>query len=265
MADLKELEKGFFDTLTVLKDVLSKIVVVGGWCPYIYALHLWKKPIPDIPTTADIDLGVLETGNIRYQTTVYDRLKSAGFDLERIYDEEETPVEFIYKKKALKLKVEFITSFETSDDTLNRFLGSNLACNRIEAFELLLKETVNVSLKVGEQKLNIMVPTPEMFLYHKGITFVMRSADFKRDKDLFYVYFVLRFHPDRDKLLDALSRFKKDEHFQAFKENIKEYLSDISSPGYLILRPYLRAWIDENDINADINETFSTVLNILES
>ena len=63
MADLKQLEKGFFDTLTVLKDVLPEMVVVGGRCPYLYALHLWKKPIPDIPTTTDIDLGVLETGN----------------------------------------------------------------------------------------------------------------------------------------------------------------------------------------------------------
>ena len=97
------------------------MVVVGGWCPYLYAIHLWKRPIPDIPTTTDIDLGVLETGNKRFENTVYDRLKSAGFDLKRLYAGEETPVEFIYKKKAVKLKVEFITSFETSDDTLNYF------------------------------------------------------------------------------------------------------------------------------------------------
>lgn len=260
MANLKELENGFFDTLSVLKDVLPKMVVVGGWCPYLYALHLWKKPIPEIPTTSDIDFGILETGNTRYEKTVYDRLKSAGFGLERIYDEEETPVEFIYKKKALKLKIEFITSFETSDDTLNRFLGSGLACNRIEAFELLLRETTTIRLKLGKEMLNLTVPTPEMFLYHKGITFVMRSAKFKRDKDLFYVYFILRFHPDRVKILEALKRFKKDDYFQAFKENIKEYLSSISSPGYLILRPFLQTTMAESDINRDIEETFSAVL-----
>ena len=259
---IKELEKGFFDTLTVLRDVLPQMVVVGGWCPYIYALHLWKKPIPEIPTTTDIDLGVLETGNTRYEKTVYDRLKSAGFGLERIYDEEETPIEFIYKKKDLKLKIEFITSFETSDDTLNRFLGSGLACNRIEAFELLLRETESIPLKAGKAIINLAVPTPEMFLYHKGITFVMRSAEFKRNKDLFYLYFILRFHPDREKILDALKRFKQDDYFQAFKENIKEYLSDISSPGYLILRPFLQSSIAESEINADIKETFSSVLKL---
>ena len=66
MANLKELEKGLFDTLTVLKEVLPEMVVVGGWCPYLYARYLWKKPIPDIPSTTDIDLGVLETGSKRF-------------------------------------------------------------------------------------------------------------------------------------------------------------------------------------------------------
>jgi len=263
LADLKELEKGFFDTLVVLKDVLTEMVVVGGWCPYLYAFHLWKKSVPEIPTTTDIDLGILETGNKRFESTVYDRLKSAGFALKRLYAEEETPVEFIYKKKALELKVEFITSFETSDDTLNRFLGRGLACNRIDAFELLLKETVMIPLKAGKETLNIRIPTPEIFLYHKGITFVMRSADFKRNKDLFYVYFILRFHPDRKKLLDALKMFKNDDYFHAFKQNIKEYLADISLPGYLILRPFLRTSMVEGDINTDIADTFSDFLKLL--
>jgi len=46
----------------------------------------------------------------------------------------------------------------------------------------------------------------------------MRSADFKRDKDLFYVYFVLKFHPDRNGLLNVIKRFKEDEYFHAFKQ-----------------------------------------------
>lgn len=263
MADLKELEKGFFNTLTVLKDILPEMVVVGGWCPYLYALHLWKKPIPDIPTTTDIDLGVLETGSKRFEKTVYDRLKSAGYALERIYADEETPVEFIYEKRAMKLKVEFITSFETSDDTLNRFLGSKLACNRIDAFELLLKQTVAISLEVGGEILTIKVPRPEIFFYHKVITFVMRSANFKRDKDLFYAYFILKFHPDKEELLRRLADLKKDDYFHVFQENFKEFLSDYSSPGYLILRPFLRTWMEERAINQDIQAAFSDVFKIL--
>lgn len=169
MPDLKQLEKGFLDTLAVLKDVLPERVVVGGWCPYLYALHLWKKPVPDIPTTTDIDLGVLETGPRRFEKTVYDRLRSAGYVLKRLYAGEETPVEFIYKKKTLELEVEFITSFETSDDTLNRFLGSQLACNRIDAFELLLKNTVKIPLKVKGESRSLISQNPRSFCITRSL------------------------------------------------------------------------------------------------
>ncbi|MFH0985217.1 MAG: GSU2403 family nucleotidyltransferase fold protein [Candidatus Omnitrophota bacterium] len=262
MSDLEKLESGFQETLAVLKDVLPEIVVVGGWCPYLYARYLWKKPIPEIPTTTDIDLGVLETGTRRFKVTVYEKLKSAGYALERICEDEELPVEFIYQKKAVKLKVEFITSFETSDDTLNRFLGSELACNRIEAFELLLKQTVTVPIKVKNELLTVKVPTPEIFFYHKAITFVIRSEGFKRDKDLFYVYFILKFHPDKAALLAALAGFEKDEYFNAFRDNIREYLSSNASPGYLMLRPFLRGWIEEGSINEEIRNTFKEILKL---
>jgi len=262
LSDLEKLESGFLNTLSVLKDVLPEIIVVGGWCPYLYARYLWKKPIPEIPTTTDIDLGVLETGSRRFDVTVYEKLKSAGYALERIYEGEELPVEFIYRKKAVKLKVEFITSFETSDDTLNRFLGRELACNRIEAFELLLKRTVIVPIKIKNESLAVKMPTPEIFFYHKAITFLMRSAEFKRDKDLFYAYFILKFHPDKAALLAVLAGLKKDEYFSVFHENIREYLSDYSSPGYLILRPFLRGWIAEGSINGEIQNTFKEIFSL---
>ena len=198
MPELEKAEAGLLDTLAVLKEVLPEIILVGGWCPFLYAQHVWKKSIPKIPTTTDIDLGVLETGPRRFETTIYERLKSAGFALEQLYEGEKTPVEFIYKKKSVKLKVEFIT-----------------------------------------------------------------SLTFKRDKDLFYVYFILKFHPDRKLLLTILEGLKKDEYFRAFRENIREYLADFSSPGYLILRPFLRGWIEEGNINAEIQNTFSEVLKLI--
>ena len=257
MSDLEKLQKGFLETVEILRDYLREIVIVGGWCPYLYSRYLWKTKIPNIPTTLDIDLGVLETGSRHFEMTVYDKLKSAGLALERIYADEETPVEFIYKQKAVEIKIEFITSFKTSDDTLNRFLGNRLACNRIEAFELLLKETLTFPVRIKGKIFTLRVPTPEIFLYHKGITFVMRSADFKRDKDLFYVYFILKFHPNPDKLFQTLSGLKNDDYFQAFKQNLKEYLSETTSPGYLILRSFLKNWMDETTVNQDIHTTFS--------
>ena len=91
------MEKGFLDTLAAIEDGLDKIMIVGGWCPYLYAKYLWRKEIPNIPTTTDIDLGVLETGSLRFDRTIFDKLLAAGLAVERIYDEEPLPIEFVYK------------------------------------------------------------------------------------------------------------------------------------------------------------------------
>jgi hypothetical protein len=254
------MEKGFLDTLSAIEDSLDKIIIVGGWCPYLYAKYLWRKEIPNIPTTTDIDLGVLETGSRRFDRTIYDKLSAAGLAVERIYDDEPQPIEFVYKKNELEMKVEFITSFQTTDDTLNRFVGSPLACNRIEAFEILLEDPTHIDIKHAGKNLHLGIPKPATFLYHKGITFVMRSYEPKRDKDLSYVYFILKFCPDPETLLEDLARYKKHEFFKSFRANLKKYLGDVGKPGYKMLRPFVRRWVEERKINEEIQDTFKNLL-----
>lgn len=257
------MEKGFLDTIAAIGDSLDKIMIVGGWCPYLYAKYLWHREIPNIPTTTDIDLGVLETGSQRFDRTIYDTLLAAGLAVERIYDGEPQPIEFVYKKKELEMKVEFITSFQTTDDTLNRFLGSSLACNRIEAFEILLENPAKINLRHSGKDLPLNLPTPETFLYHKGITFVMRSYEPKRDKDLAYVYFILKFCPTTGALIKALSQYRNHELFESFRANLREYLGDVSKPGYKMLRPFVRRWVEEKKINQEIREIFNPVLDLV--
>ncbi|MBI3323555.1 MAG: hypothetical protein HYZ95_03720 [Candidatus Omnitrophica bacterium] len=263
MSELKGLEQAFLDTLAALRSELRHLVIVGGWCPYLYAHYLWKKPIPNLPTTLDVDLGVAETGPRKFGTTVYDRLRQLGLATERLHDQEPEPIEFIHRRELLEMKLEFITSFETSDDTLNRFLGRKLACHRIDAFEILLKDPL--TLQVGAPgKLAVQVPRPELFLFHKGITFVNRSEPMKRDKDLFYVYFILRFSPDAPGLLDAVARLKSHEYFGAFRRNLRGYLADPSHEGYRMLRPFVSRWVAERDVNREIEETFQGLLRRLD-
>ena len=264
MSNFETMERGLLDTLFAIEDNLDKIIIVGGWCPYLYAKYLWRKEIPNIPTTTDIDLGVLETGSRKYDLTIYDKLSAAGLAVERIYDEEPQPIEFIYKKKELELKVEFITSFETSDDTLNRFLGSKLACNRIEAFEILLDDPAHIDVRHSSKSLRLSIPKPETFLYHKGITFVMRADEAKRDKDLAYVYFILKFCPDPKDFMEVLTRFKEHELYESFRANLKEFMADVGKPGYKMLRPFVRRWVEEKKINEEIRGVFEAILTVVE-
>ncbi len=201
MSDLQTLEQGFLETLLALEDDLDKIVIVGGWCPYLYAKYLWHKEISNIPTT--------------------------------------------------------------TDDTLNRFLGRQLACNRIEAFEILLENPARINIKHSEKNLHLNMPRPETFLYHKGITFVMRSYEPKRDKDLMYVYFILKFCPDQEALLSALAQYKKHELFKSFRSNLKKYMADVSKPGYKMLRPFVRRWVEEKKINEEISEIFGPIFALI--
>ncbi len=263
MSEPRGLERAFLDTLVALDPELPRLVIVGGWCPYLYATYLWRKKIPNIPTTMDVDLGVTETGSRKFETTVYDRLKAMGLAMERIHEEEPEPIEFIYKEKNLEMKLEFITSFETSDDTLNRFLGQKLACHRIEAFEILLKDPLTLQVDAGPRRLHVQVPRPELFLFHKGITFVGRPDSIKRDKDLFYVYFFLRFSPDPPALLEAIVGLKSHDYFGTFRRNLADHLSDPSRPGYLMLRPFVSRWVEERDVSREIEETFRDLLRVV--
>jgi hypothetical protein len=230
----KEIDESvLLNALASLGESRQKMVVVGGWCPYLYAKYLWKIPMQYLPRTTDIDIGVHETGSIRFSPTVYERMVKAGYIAERIYEDEPLPIEFIHKDGRIEVKVEFITSFEVSDDTLQRFLGSEMACHRIEGFDILLR-TRPISLEVPYRKQTVKfnLLSPEIYFFHKGITFTGRASEEKRNKDMQYLYFMLKSCPKKQDFLNEVFKLKDHEYFHVFKDNILTYLGDVSCPGY---------------------------------
>ena len=102
--------------------------------------------------------------------------------------------------------------------------------------------------------LAVRVPEPAAFLFHKGITFTLRGEEFKRDKDLFYLYFILRYAPDTTDLLDRLASYRGHELFDLFRENVQAFLGDVSMPGYAILGKFLRPYQDVRTIDKEITD-----------
>ncbi|MEW6516734.1 MAG: GSU2403 family nucleotidyltransferase fold protein [candidate division FCPU426 bacterium] len=264
MPELERLERQFLAALAALGDAREQLVVVGGWCPFLYAKYLWHRSLPSIPTTLDIDLGVMETGPARFPSTVFDSLKRQGFAMERLYAGEEEPIEFVSKRGVVELKIEFITSFLTSDDTLNRFLGKSLACNRIDAFEILLADPILLDIPHARKRMRVRAAEPGSFMFHKGISFVMRSDEYKLEKDLFYLYFIWRHHPDRPDLIRRLRQHARHELFDNFRQNVTEYLADAGRPGYAILRKFLGASADPRSINKEIKEDLDALFQALD-
>ena len=228
MSEFDSAELALKETLEALGDGVKDLVLVGGWVPYLYTRHLWKTPTADFPLTTDIDLGVRETGSRPHDVTLFQRLSQAGLAMKRIHPKEETPVQFAHKKGRSTVKIDFITSEYTSDDTWNRFLGKDLSWSRITAFELLLESPIPVDILLKGKTFPLNLPAPARFFLHKGIIFSLRNGEFKRAKDLYTFFWGLRFAPDPEAFLNALLAFKDHEYFAYFRDNIRDNLSDPS-------------------------------------
>ncbi len=264
MSESKKQIRALRETLTALDESLEKLVLVGGWLPFVYCHFLWKAPAVDIPTTTDIDLGVPETGSLRTTLTVFQRLKQAGLAMEPIYKKEKIPVQFIYKKSGLQVRIDFITSHDTSDDTRNRFLGTEVSWNRVDAFEVLLESPLRINIVLEGARFLINVPSPAAFFFHKGVIFSSRGEATKKAKDLYTVFWGLKFCPDPQNLIKELLDFRNHEYFKSFQNNLKKYLGDSSKPGYLLLRPFLQSWLPEKDINSEIKNVFQPLFTAID-
>lgn len=263
---LEKAEQILYDTLALLGESLNKMVLVGGWCPFLYAKYLWKIPIGNIPSTTDIDLGVRETGSLRYNPTVYQRLVNQGYEMIPVFDDEPEPMDFAFKEDALSMKVEFLSSWDLTDDTIERFLGGKIACHRIEAFDILLENpTLELALPHPEKPITVRVPEPATYLYHKGITFSQRKNKDKLEKDLRYIFHVLEMCPDRNALIRKLAGWKGTDYFHMFQKNLKAYFGKAGAKGFDALRRQFTGIRDPRSLDREISAAFDPILELFTS
>ena len=73
------------------------------------------------------------------------------------------------------------------------------------------------------------------------------------------MYFILRYAPDIDIIMEEISCYKENEYFNNFIENLSSYFERISSPGPLLVEQENGpdAYID--DLRQDIFERFNTL------
>lgn len=230
--DIKEFEEVFLKIMSDLRQYLCHFVLVGGWLPYLYSKYLWKNLSVLPVSTLDIDIGVEEVKPPWRNKSLFSKFKNLRYKLEPIYDKEQIPLVPVYedRRRNLQIRIEFITSFYVSDDTVNKFLGKEIAIHRIEEFEWLLSNVVELKIPYKNQTIKLNLPQPHIFLFHKGLTFTMREDEIKEAKDLYYLYYVLRFHPDYEELVNNIKLLKGKEVFGIFIQNLKEaFNSEVSN------------------------------------
>jgi hypothetical protein len=254
---LDKIESIFLSVLEDIKDYLPDLTIVGGWIPYIYSNYLWNNFVNIPVTTADIDFGVDQDIAGNYPKTIFQTLSSLNYKEKHLQMDKLFPV-VLYKDK---IPIEFITYPDVDITKIDNFVGRQIQINKIDKFDFLLKNRIQIDIKAKQtNKLyRVNCPKPSAFLYHKTVIFTDRLNNKKQAKDLYYMYFILRYAPNIDAIIEEISQYRTESHFKYFHENLSQYFGRISSPGCLLVEqengpdPYIL------DVRKDIFDRFKNL------
>lgn len=178
--------------LEVLEPYLEDIVIAGGWVPYLYATYL--PPSEEVVglKTRDLDLAVPRDVPQR-DKTIDQLLGEADFKCE--FRSLGTPPVTVYLAThgGDEVEIEFITSTRGADFGV-RTVQSGLTAQALRYVELLLEHAWLLpldALTAGEMDGSVRVPTPAAFILQKALSRSKRSDSLKREKDLYYIFYVM--------------------------------------------------------------------------
>jgi hypothetical protein len=238
-----------------IHDYLPDLTLVGGWMPYIYSNYLWKTPVRNPVTTVDIDFGVDQPVSKDYPKTIFETLSSLDYQERHPRMDRMFPV-VLYKEK---VPVEFI-SYPTVDiKAIEKMVGRQIQINKIEKFDFLLKHRISINIQTKKKGYLLNCPTPSAFLYHKGATFIDRENKEKQAKDLYYIYFILRYAPDIAAILKEVSQYRQKGYLTNILDNINKFFARVSSQGCLIVEQENGPDEYIEDLREDIFERFKSL------
>jgi hypothetical protein len=250
---LTEVENIFFRVIEDLKDYLEDLTLVGGWLPFLYARYLWNDLAVRAITTVDIDFGFGGKKTKPYSKTIFQVLSSLDykerhFQMDRMY-----PV-VLYKQG--KIPIDFITSPMVAKEIIDKFIGRQIKINKIDKFNFLLNNRIPIIVKHKKAIYEIFCPKPSAFLYHKAAIFIDRENEQKQAKDLYYIYFILRYAPDLEAIFKEISEYEKKGYLNNISKNLNNFFSRESSQGCLLVERENGPDEYISDLREDIFERF---------
>ncbi|MDP8216185.1 MAG: GSU2403 family nucleotidyltransferase fold protein [Candidatus Kaelpia imicola] len=259
--NFEKIEAVFFNVLEDISGYFSDLTLVGGWIPYIYSNYLWKTSIRNPVTTVDIDFGVGQTVAGDYSKTIFETLSSLDYKERHFKMDRMFPV-VLYKEK---VPVEFITYPSADIKAIEKMVGMQIQINKIEKFDFLLQHRIPITVKSKKKDKTYILncPKPSAFLYHKGSTFIDRMNKEKQAKDLYYMYFILRYASDIEVIFKEVSEYTKKGYLPGAADNINKFFERVSSQGCLMIEE--ENGDDEyiHDVRQDIFERFENFKKVL--
>lgn len=264
-------EKAFLETLFALgQEQLDNLIIIGGWCPYLFAVHAWKRDVP-LLGTVDIDFAVKKMSPDRFSIPVYKMLADAKLIPRKMNIDDENRVQFAYvsAKENIFVPVEFVTAPSVLPKGQKILMKPYVACDPLPEIEIALKMTpIWLTIPYHGKNLSVQSISPTAFIIVKGLLIKHRSNIEKTPKDLASIAFVLRFSPDPEKVVKKIYSLSKHESVKEFSCIIKDLFQDQDETrrGFVMLEPYFREWgIPQGRIENEIALTFKPLFSIFES
>jgi len=214
-------------SLLAIEPYLDQVVVAGGWVPYLYQQLADQGSSQRPPRTQDIDLAVPRDLVLK-EHSVDELLKAVGFKC-KFCSLDTPPVTKYVAGDDDEVEIEFITDAPGSKEGV-RPVQPGLTAQELRYVGLLLENTRLVRLLPPNERLTVRVPTPGAFILHKVLVVRRRREPVKKEKDLFYIFFVVVSFPEwRDAMADELAGLAQGRP-RWFRRALKDLTAWFESP-----------------------------------
>jgi hypothetical protein len=170
-------------------------------------------------------------------------------------------------RKSSKLSIEFITTPSVSESYIATLVGRQILVNRLDKFDILLRDSIQIELsdrEVSPYRMHfVKIPPPHIFLFHKALIFTDRENLAKVSKDIYYIYYILRFHPHRESLFNDLTTLNLPEERKKVTGNLQQFFSRVTSPGCIMVEQENGPDDFIRDIRKDAFQRFRELIHVL--
>lgn len=207
----------------------NHIVIGGGYALIIYKLYLADKTLKNPPVgTRDIDSLIPRKIPEVSKANIAKHLHDAGFT--QVYKDLDHPPTESYVKEihGLEVEIEFLTDSATRGDKHKNVIIAGVTAQPLSYMALSLRATVPFQTYSGSTG---FVVSPGAWVFHKGLTFTRRSADSKKLKDLYGIWYVASQLGDfSERAIAELRTFGKEhpKWFKTFHGNLHMWLENAS-------------------------------------
>jgi len=239
----QDFKAGFLKTLWILRDYLPLIVIGGGWVPLLYYHYLLGDKYREPIRTRDIDLLVDIQIPIVGEKSVDRLLLDAG--LKTTFKNSDTPPVIHYEGAidGEEIEIEFLTDQRGPRDDVVIEVQKGLHAEALRYISIPISHAIEVTIddfRIGGEchPIRVKVPSPEAYIFHKGLIFERRKDKLKKAKDLYYIFDILANCPElRERIIEGLKGFEKEHPpwFSHFIKNLQKTFSDLTADGILMI------------------------------